>query len=167
MRRTIELVLLLSGAFALAWGLDWARTGVPQIWQWVPFAAGGLVALILGILLTLRRELKASRAELKQPAALPGAPMGAVVLAFDAYGPPRILGADPGLAVTLDNDGIVSLKINGRSSRGKLICRTSGTPAYFNTLRQDEHETAIKLVSPVPAVVRLEVWDGASLVPNR
>lgn len=155
MRRALELLLLLSGALGLALGLDtWLKTGQPA-WE---ICGGGAVALLAGLALSLRWSGTMAR-----PAPAPNAagPLGMATVAFKLGQAPSVISRDEALEVAVDGDGTVHLRLKDGKPAGKLICRTGA--AYFNTLKQNERETAIKLIGPMPPLVRVELWDETGL----
>jgi len=163
MRRALEIVLMLGGAFALASGLDLLRGGHAADWPVIAAVAGGAVATAIGVALELWLGPKAARRPAAAGAAAPGpgAPLGTATLAFDGCQAPRLVSANGAVDILAERDGTVRFTLKDGRKAGRLICRAEGA-AYFNTLRQDSQEAAIKLLAPMPAVVRLELWDRAS-----
>jgi hypothetical protein len=158
MRRALELVLLLSGALGLALGLDaLAKTGAIQ--QALALSGGGAAVLLAGLALSFYRAPSAQRAARQPSQRVPG-PLGIATLAFNGT-TPAVVSRDDALEVTVDRDGTVRLRLKTGTREGRLICRAG--PAYFNTLKQDGQEAAIKLIGPMPPLVRLELWDGSDL----
>lgn len=156
MRRGIEVVLMLGGAFCLALGLDLLRG--PDDGLSLGLAALGLAALALGGTLNM---LGGAKPRVSAPVA---GPLATATLAFAAGEPPRIVSRDGDLDVAVDGHGIVRFKLTGRRGTDRLVCRSAREhTAYFNTLRRDREEAAIKLAGPMPPLVRLELWDGARL----
>jgi hypothetical protein len=141
MRSALEIVLLLGGAFGLALGLDGPlRTGMTS-GQNLALAGCGAVAALLGIALSFGRGAKAAAARPET------GPVGVAVLGLEKSRP-IVLSRDAGLDVFADPDGIVRFRLKyGRRAR-RLVCRASG-PAYFNSLKQDRREAAIKLIGPL------------------
>ena len=168
MRRALELVLMLGGALALALGLDLLRAPGQMpgetLWSLIGLAVAGWAALMLGVVLGLRQPPKkaAPTARLAPVAAATAVPLGAATLVFDGNAPPQIVSRDADLQVIAENDGTVRFKLKGAGAADRLICRADSA-AYFNTLRQERQEAAIKLISPLPARVRLELWDQAQI----
>jgi hypothetical protein len=159
---------MLGGALALALGLDLlhAPTQAPgqTLWSLIGLAAGGWAALTLGVVLGLRQSPKkaASATRLAQAGAVIPAPLGAATLVFRGNAPPEIVSRDSDLQVIVEDDGTVRFKLKGAGAADRLICRADSA-AYFNTLRQERQEAAIKLIGPMPARVRLELWDRAQI----
>ena len=154
MRRALELVLLLSGALALALGFDgWLKAGPVQ--QILALCGGGAVALAVGLAFSLYRPAKAAR-----PAKAEG-PLGMATVAFKIGQAPSVVSRDEALEVVVDGDGTVRLRLKDGKPSGRLICRAG--MAYFNTLKQDGRETAIKLIGPMPPLVHLELWEEPGL----
>jgi hypothetical protein len=151
---------MLGGAFALASGLDLLRGGAAADWPMIAAIAGGTVALATGVALELWLGPKARRRKAPAPTAAPGpgTPLGTATLAFDGHRAPRLVSANGAVEILAERDGTVRFTLKDGRKAGRLICRAEGA-AYFNTLRQDSRQAAIKLLAPMPEMVRLEVWD--------
>ena len=153
MRRALEIVLLLGGALGLALGADALIRGVQTGWPPPALGGTGLAALLAGVALSLAGKPKEAVAS--RPAT---GLVGAILLGFEDNRP-VVLSQDAGLAVSADPDGIVRLRRKDGRSAGRLICRSASRGAYFNSLRQDGREAAIKMAGPLAEPVRLELWD--------
>lgn len=150
MRRALEIMLLLGGALGLGLGLDAVlREGLAG-WPPLALAGTGTAALLLGVALSLGRGAKPA-------ATLPQSGLvGAAILSFEGNRP-VVLSRDAGLDVSADGDGLVRFRLKDGPRAGPLVCRSVG-PAYFNSVRQDRREAAIKLAGPLEGPVRLELW---------